>query len=468
MNQLRKKKIEMPHAYAIIILIILLCVVLTWILPAGSFERVYNAELDRELVVPNSYSPVDSSPVGPWGFFRALYAGMINASEIIFFIIFATAYVFLLMKTGALNALVGSILRILGNKDYLLIPIFMLLFGIAGTTIGVYEEIYGLIPAFIVIAISLGYDRIVGGAMIFVGMATGFAAAILNPFTIGIASAIAGIPLMGTKILIFRIIVFCVFMSLSIGYVMWYANRVKKDPAKSYLYGVPEKLLNKDILSRDQLIALPFNNRQKITLFGLLGLIFAIGYTVSVYEFYLEELAALFIIWFFITGIINKLKPGDIADSFVESAESAMFGCLLVGLSFSIEVIMSSASVIDTAVLYLSTLVDKLPSNISAIGMLVVQNLINFFIPSATGQAAVVIPIMAPLADIVGLSREIAVTAYQFGDGFSNMFWPTAVAVECGIMGIGMDKWYKFITPLFVMMFITQAIMITIGVIIGI
>lgn len=463
-----KKKFKMPHAYAIIVLLILFCVILTWILPAGNFQTVYDQELDRELVVAGTYASVEPSPVGLWGFFESLYVGMVNASEIIFFVIFATAYVFLLMKTGALNALVGSLLRTLGNREHLLIPIIMLVFGLAGTTIGAYEEVYGLIPAFIVIAITLGYDRIVGGSMVFVGMATGFSAAILNPFTIGLASAVAGIPMMNTKILIFRIVTFCLFMSLSIGYVMWYAHRIKKDHTKSYLYGIPEKLLSKDILSREEVIELPFTNRQKITLWTFLVLIAAMAIGISVYGFYLEELAALFIIGFFLTGIINHMSVSNIADSFVESAESAMYGVLLIGLSYSIEVVMSSANIIDTVVLSLSNLVGTLPSSFAAVGMIVGQNLINFFIPSGTGQAVVVMPIMAPLADLVGLSREVAVTAYQFGDGFSNMFWPTAVAVECGIMGIGLDKWYKFITPLFIMMFILQSIMITVGVAVGI
>ena len=295
-----KKKFEMPHAYVIIVLLILFCVILTWILPAGSFDRVYNEELDRELVVAGTYSPVESSPVGLWGFFASLFTGMLDAAEIIFFVIFASAYVFLLMKTGALNALVGSVLRSLGNRDHLLIPIIMLIFGIAGTTIGAYEEVYGLIPAFIVIAITLGYDRIVGGSMVFVGMATGFAAAILNPFTIGIASTISGIPLMNSKILIFRIVSFCLFMTLSISYVMWYAHRVKKDPTKSYLFGVPERLLSKDVLTREEVIALPFTGRQKITILTFLVFIIAMGVGISAYGFYIEELATLFIIAFFI------------------------------------------------------------------------------------------------------------------------------------------------------------------------
>lgn len=462
-----KKRFQMPHAYVILLIIIVLCTLLTWILPAGTFERMEDPELGRELVVPGSYTEVEASPVGIWGFFKALYEGMVNAGDIIFFVIFAAAYVFLLMKTGTLNAMVGAILRKLGKRDYLIIPIFMLLFSVAGSTFGMYEETYGLIPAFIVIAMTLGYDRLVGGGMVFVGVATGFAAATINPFTIGIASSIAEIPLISPKLTAFRVVSYFLFVALSIGYVMWYAARIRKDPTKSYLYGVEDHEV-KGVMSRDEVMKLPFTPQQKITLVGFVLLIITIAYTVPVYGFYLQELSALFIIWMIITGIVNKMNSRQIAEAFVESSEAAIYGILLIGLSRSIEVIMSQANVIDTAVLYLSNLIQNLPSSVSALGMLVVQNIINFFIPSGSGQAVVMMPIMAPLSDLIGVSREVAVTAYQFGDGFSNMFWPTAVAVECGILGVGMDRWYKFITPLFGMMFVLQAILITAAVLLGI
>jgi uncharacterized ion transporter superfamily protein YfcC len=307
----------------------------------------------------------------------------------------------------------------------------------------------------------------VGGGIVFVAVATGFAAATINPFTIGIAGSIAGIPLISPALTTFRIVAFILFMTLSISYVMWYAKKIRKDPTKSYLYGEVEHGFE-NVLSRDEVMNLSFTTQHKITLLGFALLIIIIAYTVGVLGFYLSELSALFIIWMILTGILNKMNSRQIADAFVESTSASIYGILLIGLSRSIQVIMTQANVIDTAVLYLSGLIQNLPHSVSAVGMLIVQNLVNFFIPSGSGQAVVMMPIMAPLSDLIGVSREIAVTAYQFGDGFSNMFWPTAVAVECGIMGVGMDKWYKFITPLFGMMFVLQAILIVVGVAIGI
>ncbi len=462
----KKKMLKMPHAYAIMIFIIIIMCLLTFIIPAGTFERVYDEELDRELVVAGTYLQLDeSSPVGPWGFFISLYSGVVESAEIIFFIVFATAYAMLLQKTGTLNAMVGAMLRKLGNKDVLMIPIFMVLFGLAGTSFGMYEETYALIPAFMVIAVTLGYDRLVGGSMVFVGVATGFAAAILNPFTIGIASSIAGINLVGSSVTPFRILAFILFEALAIAYTMRYAIRIKKDPTKSFLYGTEEPLLkSKDVKSRDEVMQLEFTLQQKFTLGGFILLIILMGVTCGVWGWYLYELAALFIVFFLVTSIINGYSVNKICETFVEAAEAAMFGALLVGFARSINVVMENANIIDTCVNAIAGVVSSLPKGLSAVGMLVVQNAINFFIPSGSGQAVVMMPIMAPLSDLLGLSRELAVVCYQFGDGFSNMFWPTAVATECGIMGIAMDKWYKYIGPLFGMMFVLQAILVTIGV----
>jgi uncharacterized ion transporter superfamily protein YfcC len=468
MPEATKKKIDwtkaMPHAYTIILGIVVVAMALTWVVPAGTFDRVHSEVLGRELVVPGSYKAVERSPVGPWGMVKALFEGMTEASDIIFFILIAYGYVFLLLKTGAIDALVGAMLRKLGNNDKLLIPAFMLLFGVAGSTFGMYEETYGLIPAFIAIAIALGYDGLVGGAIVFVGVATGFAAATINPFTVGIAQSISGV-IPSSGLMIFRVVAWALFMALSISYTMWYANKVKKNPDASYVKGVTFRGLEGK--SRDEVLALSFTTAHKLSLVGFVVLIVAIVVGVTAFGFYLTELAAFFLIAIAYTGLVNRMKPGRVAEIFIEGAGNAIFGALLVGLARSIEVVLTQANIIDTIVYALANGIQHFHRYFAAVGMLVVQNIVNFFIPSGSGQAVVMMPIMAPLSDVIGVSREVAITAYQFGDGFSNMFWPTAVATECGIMGIGMNRWYKFITPLFGMMFLLQAILITVALIIG-
>lgn len=464
----KKKSLWNPNPYVLMTIIILLCAILTWIIPAGAFERVYDEELERNLVVPGSFEYTESTPVGITGFLDSIFNGCVEAADIIFLILFASAYVYVLEKQGTLNVLTGFLLRKFGNKDIFIIPLFMLLFGICGTTFGMFEETYGLIPAFIVIAIALGYDRVVGGAIVFVGVATGFSAAILNPFTIGVASAVAEVEMVTPKLLVFRIICFILFETLSITYVMRYARKIRKDPTKSVMYGDPAALVGaENLASKEELMNVDFTSQHKLALAGFVVLILCMVLGIILAGWYLGQIAMLFLVFMVLTCLIYKLDVNKIAEMFVLGAKSALFGAMLVGFARAVSLVMTDGNIIDTCVNWLANIVITLPDSVNAIGMIVVQNLVNFFIPSGSGQAVVTMPILAPVADLIGQSREVAVLAFQFGDGFSDMFWPTSVCTECGIIGIGLNKWYKFITPLFGMMFLLQCIMICVSVAIG-
>lgn len=345
----------------------------------------------------------------------------------------------------------------------MIFPIFMLIFGICGSTFGLYEETYGLIPAFIGIAIALGYDGLVGGAAVVLGTATGFAAATLNPFTIGIAQGIAELPI-GSGIG-FRIICFVVFQGMAIIYLMRYANKVKKDPSKSLVKGV--KFNVADGMTREEMENLPFEGKHKLIILIFVLTIGILIYGTTVLGWYLSELSALFLIMMIVVGLVGGFNFSQIAGFFVEAVSDVVFGALVVGIARSLTIVMESGNIIDTIVFYMSNGLAKVSTSFASIGMVIVQNLINFFIPSGSGQAATSMPIMVPLADSIGLNRQIAVLAFQFGDGFSNMFWPTVVATECGLMGLPVEKWYKFMTPLFLLMVLAQFVMIVIATLIN-
>ena len=468
MEEKKKKDIWNPNPYVLITIIILLCCILTWIVPAGNFERQYDEELGRDLVVAGSFEYAESTPVGFTGFLESIFNGCVDAADIIFLILFASAYVYVLQEKGTINVLTGFLLRKFGDKDVFIIPIFMLLFGVCGSTFGMFEETYGLIPAFIVIAIALGYDRVVGGAIVFVGICTGFSAATLNPYTIGVASSVAQVEMATPALLTFRIICFVLFEGLAIGYVVWYARKIRKDPTKSVMYGDPNALVGaEDIASKEELMNVELTAQHKLALFGFGLLIVVMIVGILFLGWYLTQIAMLFVVFMILTCIIYKLSANQIAMMFVLGAKSALFGAMLVGFARAVSLVMTDGNIIDTCVNWLAGIVSNLPDSVNAVGMIVVQNFVNFFIPSGSGQAVVTMPILAPVADLIGQSREVAVLAFQFGDGFSDMFWPTSVCCECGIIGIGLNKWYKFITPLFLMMFVLQCIMICIAVAIG-
>ncbi|MCK8060100.1 MULTISPECIES: YfcC family protein [unclassified Fusibacter] len=459
----KRFKLEVPHTFVILGMIILFAVILTHLVPAGEFDRVLDPVTDREIVVQGSYHSVESNPIGLFDMFIYIQKGMVDSADIIFFIIFAYAMVFMLLKSGSLDAAVGALLRKIGDKVELLIPVFMIFFGILGATAGLFEEIYGLIPAFLGIAIALGYDAIVGGAIVIVGIGTGFAAAFTNPFTIGVAQGVAGVPMFSG--IGFRVLAFIAFQAAVIAYTMNYARKIKKNPELSIVKDVKFSLT--DNLSIHELKALKFENRHKISMlaFGLSILLIVVG-TLKL-GWYIDELAGLFLVLMIVIGFINKKGLNEISEIFVEAAASIAFGALAVGLSRSVLLVMSDGMIIDTMVNSLAGLLVESSAYVSALGMLFLQNLINFIIPSGSGQAATSMPIMAPVADIVGLTRQTAVLAFQFGDGFSNLFWPTIVSVECGLMGIPLNKWYKFMGPLFVIMLVIQVIFMSVAVMIN-
>lgn len=463
---MRKKtatSFKMPHTYVIIFGMILLTALLANVVPAGEFTRVLDETSGKMVVVADSFHYLPKTGCSLFEIFTSIQLGFIDGAQIIFFIVFAYAFVYMLLKNGTFDAVVGAVLRKIGNRVHLLIPICMIAFGILGSTIGLFEETYGLLPIFISIAIALGFDAIVGGSIVYIAVAVGFAAATINPFTIGIAQEVSQVPLFSG--LGYRVFCFVIFMGISIVYVWRYAEKVRKHPEKSILAG--ENLNFREVGTKEELMKRDFTLAQKIS--GLCFIFAVVMLLIGTIKlgWYINEIAALFIIMMLVIGLVSRFTPSQIAQYFIEAAKDMMFGALIVGLSRAIPVIMDNAHIIDTIVYWLSTGLTQFQGIASAMGMLFVQNIINFFIPSGGGQAVVTMPILAPVSEMVGLSRQIAVLAFQFGDGFSNIFWPTSVFMMCGIMGLPVNKWYKFVTPLFGLLFIAEIVLLTVAVLIG-
>lgn len=469
MGNNQKKGFTMPHNYVIIFCIILIAVLLTYIVPAGNYDRQPNAA-GRTVVVDGSFHYVDQTPVGPFQVFECMAEGFNQVSDIIFFIIFAYGWVNLIIVNGTFNSMMGAILRKFGTRIKLLIPVLMITFGILGSTMGMSEETYGLLPVFVGVAIALGYDALVGGAMVYIGVATGFASATLNPFTVGVAMSIAEVEY--PYGILFRIIILCVFEAAAIWYVMRYVNKIEKDPTKSLLHGMNLNLGSG--LTKEELMATKIETKHVLTGISFLVTVFFIVYGVIKWEWYINELSALFIVSMLVVGAISKMSPNEIAKTFVASSRDMIFGAMVVGLARGIVVVLSNGNVIDTIIYGLSSSLIGISNSLgavahyaTAVGMLVVQNIINCFIGSGSGQASAVMPIMAPLADMLGVSRQTAVLAFQFGDGYSNMFWPSGVFLISGLMGVPANKWWRFVAPLFGIMFCLEIVFMCIAVAIG-
>ena len=472
MGKLKDKiqNIKMPHTYVILTMILLTVVALTYIIPAGEYDRILDPVSNKMIVIPESFhitlygdnktplpSPVKIVENGTertlrtvgdkWSYLQRVKFGA-NAQPF-----------YVLIDNGTLSSLINCLIKAMGSRTYLIIPVSMLAFGILGSTMGIYEEVYGMVPVFVGIAAALGYDVVVGGAIVFVGIATGFAAATTNPFSIGIAQSIAGVPMFSG--LGYRVVIFAVFQTVSILYVMWYARRVKAHPEKSVLFG--EKL---DTLPVHEAEEGAMTVRQKICLSLFVFTIGFLLYGTMKLGWYIDEIAAMFLMMMIITGVVGGYGATKICKTFIKSTQSMVSSMLVVGFTRGILLTMQDAMISDTIVYYLSQLLNGHSQYFSAAGMLAIQNVINFFITGSSSQATITMPIMTPVADIVGVSRQTAVLAYHFGDGFSNMFWPTACALECGLMGVPINKWYKFMTPLFCIMMVLQVVFILISVVV--
>ena len=463
-NMLKKKKgITLPHIYILLFSIIVVCTILTWILPAGEFDRVVNEATGRTVAVAGTFHTVEQSPVGIFQMFQAIYNGMCDAGSVTFFVFISYASINIIISSGAFNGLVAGLLKVFkGKARVAIIPIFMFIVGIASSTIGLFEEWFPFVPVFAGIAVAMGFDAVVGVAIVAFGAAMGYSGAMMNPFTVGVAQGIAEVaPMSGMG---YRF--FCHMALLVVGSALTirYALKIQADPSKSLVYGETEHIT----MSEDDVQNSPFGIREKLVLLILLAGIIAVVYGCKVYGWYFAELSAVFVIMGILSAIVMGWGPNKIGELYSKGFTDIAMACMMIGLARGILMVLQAGNIIDTVVYYFSLPLAAFPSWFCGVAMLAMQTLLNFLIPSGSGQAATSMPIMAPLSDLLGVSRDTAVLAFQFGDGLSNVLWPTAFpAVLAGLAGIKVEKWWKFAIPVGVALFLTQAVLMILAALTG-
>ncbi|MDX1419008.1 MAG: TIGR00366 family protein [Rubricoccaceae bacterium] len=455
-------RFKAPDTALIIFSIIVLAVVLTWVVPPGAFEK---AEIEvegagtREVVVPGSYARTDS-PFESVGerlahsvaiLFQAPILGFIDedAAPIIAFVLLIGGAFAVLQKTGAVDAALRRLVRLSQQSrliEVLLIPLFMALFSLGGAVFGMAEETIPFVLIFVPLALALGYDSITGVSIPFLGSAAGFAAAFLNPFTVGVAQGIAGVPLFSGAG--FRVVLWLVTTGVTTAFVMWHAHRVHRDPTKSPTHELDRRKraegMHLDVA--DEAVT----GQQKATLGVFFLGIVALVVGVLTAGWYIVEIAALFIGLGVLMGAVGGLGGDATAKAFMEGAKDLAPTALIIALARGILVVMEDGQIIDTILYGLSSAVGEAGPTVAAQVMFGVQTAINFFVPSGSGQAALTMPLMAPLADLVGVTRQTAVLAFQMGDGFTNMIIPTS-AVLMGALtlaGVPWSKWARWLLPL--------------------
>lgn len=469
MSEQVKKKFEFPNTWIIIAVMVAITAILSWVVPSGcyDYQKVDINGKMRSIAIDGTFHFIaktaeDVKTTGFLATFGALYKGCVNAADIVFVMIFCSGTFGVMVKTGAFHAGIGSVLKKFGNKSLWIVPILMVLFGIGGSAFGMLSEFYGFYPLMVGLGIALGYDAMFGFAILALGEYIGFMAATLNPYTVAIAQSISGLPLYSATP--FRVVCFVVFMAASAAYLIRYGIKYQKDPTISPVYG----LESPHAFTSDALDEYKFDARTALVLLDLVVTLIILMIGLMNWKWDYPELCGLFVIMSIVAAAIMGWSPNKYCDVFTASAKAILWGAMLTGLAKGIMVVMKDAQIIDTIIYALTNLLKGAPTWISAQLMLFVQTLINFPVSSGSGQAAVTMPIMAPLADNLGISRQIACLAFQFGDGLSNLLWPTGgCVIICGIAGIPYEKWLKWFIPLCGILYLLQMVMLQIAIIIG-
>ncbi|MEL7036501.1 MAG: TIGR00366 family protein [Cyanobacteria bacterium J06592_8] len=443
------KKFKLPDTLVISSCILILVIILTWIIPAGEYVR--QTVENRSIVVPSSYKIVESSPQNILTFFIAPVKGFTSAAEVIAFIFFIGGAFGMVNATGAIDAGLEKLVNItLINPAYkwVIIPLLILAFSFCGGSFGMSEEVLVFVLITIPLAQALGYDKITGVAIPFVGAGVGFAGAFLNPFTVGVAQGIAEVELFSG--IPYRLLVWTVFSLLAIAYILWYIYRQDVSRENSLLYS--QEI---EVSAENKVREYPLTTNRILILILFLLTIFILAWGVTTQGWYITEIAGLFLGLGITSALMGGLSPSQTTNAFVSGAKDMMGACLIVGFCKGILIVATEGKIIDTILFQITQTVETLPTIISVQAMFWFQAILNFFVPSGSGQAALTMPIMAPLSDLLGISRQTAVLAFQMGDGLNNLIIPTS-GVTMGVLSIAKipyEIWLRWIFPLMIALF---------------
>lgn len=414
----KKKKFQIPTTCALLFMLMIVCAVLTWIVPAGAYETEKVGNLNK--VIAGTYHVIDSTPVGPWGVLMAVMAGFYKSAKLIFMIMFCGGAVAVLEKSGSINAAFG---RLASNKKLnahvlaLLIMAFMSVGGAAGVFA---NPVVALVPIGIILATSLGYDAFTGFLFVYMGAYSGFNVGWANATTIGVAHPIAELPIFsGFEV---RVLLNIINFAICYFFTVRYMKTIRKDPMKSLNY--EEGMSVTDFMGAKgettETIHASMSWKHMVSLLGLVAAIAVIVIGSIKFSWSYDQMAATFFVLAVGCGLLNGMGVNGTTKEFINGCAKMTNAAFIVGFANGIGVILSQGQILNTIVNWLSIPISSMGSVMGANFMFIANLLINFLIPSGSGQAAAVMPLMVPIADLVGITRQVAVQAFQFGDGFSN------------------------------------------------
>ncbi|MBR2802488.1 MAG: YfcC family protein [Erysipelotrichaceae bacterium] len=439
----KKKRFEVPHTYVLLLVMVLICALLALVVPAGAYETAKDVATGRTIKVPGTFQYLEgSSAMNFFDVMKEFVFGMESSSDIIFFIFILGGAFTIVQDTGAMAGGIHALVRRYGKRQDLILILFIFIFSIFGGTIGMAEEVIVFVPLVVMLCRQFKLDRMVALAVCMIGARVGFTTGLINPFTVGVAQGLSGLPMYSG--LAYRLIWYALILVVTCWYILRYAHKIQKDPTSSIMYGVD---VEEDADSGEEV---ELTGRRIAVLVLFFATMAFMVYGVFRYGWYMEEIATIFLIMGILAGIIGGLGANGTAKSFVRGAKDMTYAALMVGIAKAILLVLQDGGIIDTIIYLCAGALEHLPKMIAVWGMYIFQLVLNFFIPSGSGQAAATMPIMAPLADMLGITRQTAVLCFHYGDGFTNLVVPTLGSLmgAVAVSKVPFDRYLKWVAPL--------------------
>ncbi|MFC0561477.1 YfcC family protein [Halalkalibacter alkalisediminis] len=452
-----KRKFAFPHIYVILLIFVAGMSLASYIIPAGKYERV-EGPMGRMMINPEVFTFIDSTPIGLMDFLKAIPQGMVSASSVVFFTFMIGGAFMVLKDTGIIHFGVDRLTKRFSTNKVLIIPVLLVTFSVITAFIGTPELALVYVPILIPLMIKLGYDKMMAAGVALIATTGGFLSALTNPGTVGLSHQIAELPVYSGAG--YRFLLLIAIILSGVVFLLLYAKKLEKNPqlVKQSLKETASKHFFEEK-------SYEITTRQKIAGLVVIIMFFGMIYGVLTYQWDFVTLAGYFLAVGIVVGIVAGLSGNQISESFNKGFRDVLLGAMIIGVARGVAVVMEESQIIDTIIYGLSHVVSSLPSSITVLGMLATQGLFNFFVPSGSGQALITMPIMIPLADIVGTTRQTAILAFQIGDGLSNIIFPTSgyFMATIAAAGISYAKWAKFIFPLLIVWFLIGCVFLLIA-----
>lgn len=499
-QQNKKKKFQFPTAFTVLFIILVIAAILTYIVPAGLYSKLqYNSDenlfvvenpegqtetlpatqetldslnirmdvikftdgsIKKPIAVPDTYEKIEQSPQGIIPVIMSPIEGIMDTVDIMVFVLVLGGIIGLINKTGTFDAGIAALSKKTKGREFLLIVVISGLIAVGGTTFGLAEETIALYPILMPVFLATGYDAIVAIAAIYMGSSVGTMFSTVNAFSVVIASDAAGISF--NEGLTFRLISLILAMIITLAYIFFYARKVKKDPTKSLVYEDKERIEKRFLQNYHPEDVKPFNWRRILILLIFLGAfpIMIWGVTTT---WWFPEMSGLFLTVAFIIAFLSGLSEKEAVNTFLDGAADLIGVVLIIGVARAINIVMDNGMISDTLLFYSSSIIKNMSGGLFAVVQMILFSFLGFFVPSSSGLATLSMPIMAPLADTVGVSRDVVVTAYNWGQGWMSFITPTGlILATLEMVDVTYNKWLKFVLPLMGIIGVFAAIMLVI------